>query len=65
MLEMPLTLIKHLIILTPSRIWIAQETFKNTHMNLEPISSYDIHSFEDDIFLTEIIKKIKLSPLLY
>lgn len=48
-------------ILTLLGIWIAQETFKNIYMNLEPISSFDIHSFRDYIFITEIMKEIKLS----
>lgn len=62
MLEMSLILIKCLIILTPLGIWLVQKTFKYIHMNLEPISSFEVHNFRDCILLiAEIVKGIKLS----
>ena len=50
---MPLILIKYIIILTPLGIWIAQDTFKNKHVDLVPIKPFDTHNFSHYLF-TEI-----------
>ena len=63
MLEMPLILIKCIIILTPLGIWIAQETFKNKLMDLVPIKPFDTYNFSHYLF-TEI-KGNKTQSLLY